>query len=136
MLGSQKYSMTHNIEQMITDYNFGLSYEEVAIKHGVSKRLVGKLLTNNVIPRPSKRKQVTHEIIAWATKEDRDTLIINLYKSGIGSYVISKKLQISKKTVLKILQDNGINRDNKYTTLDSSKINSLYSSGLSTAAIW
>lgn len=68
-------------------------------------------------------------------QETTENNIISLYKSGIGSYTISKQLGISKKSVLTVLKKNNIPRNNKYSKLDGNKIIDLYKSGKSTGQI-
>lgn len=125
-----------NIKDLIEMYNSGLSYEEIAVKIGMSKKWVINKLRGNVISRPAKRHQKAYEVIKWETKAERDELILALYRSGDGSITISHKLHITKKTALKVLNQHGvIDKSRTSLKLSPSEINRLYSIGLSSSEI-
>jgi len=99
-----------NIELLIAEYNDGSSYEEIGRAHNKSTAWVYKRLNGHVTSRPVIRKAVKHKIISWSTIVERNQLAIDLYRSGVNVYVISKRLQIAKKTIFRILSSIRIKR--------------------------
>lgn len=126
---------------MISLYNSGDSYDQIAQKIGKSARWVGVVLRSHITPRPrSQKKVVAVERIPWQTKAERDLLAIRLYQSGKGALTVSRQLGISKKTVFKILADNGIptDKNRRSGTLTEEQIQQaveLYDSGMSTSQV-
>lgn len=125
------------IKQWVNDYNNGLGYEEIGKKYGKSSSIIRKKLIGHVVSRPAKRNPVVYEQIPWTTKNERDKLIIRLYQNGDGAHVVSKKLDIGKRTVFRILKANNIETDKTrtYTKLDPIEVNKLYESEMSCSDI-
>ncbi len=127
--------------EIVKSYKSGMSLDEIAHKTGKSERWVRQKLIDAAIEmRPPVRKKVTHDIIQWTTKDDRDTLIVKMYKEGNGAYTISKKLNIGKRTVFRVLSSKGIQTDKnrKSSKLSEEQIKQaekLYVSGSSSVAV-
>ncbi len=70
--------------------------------------------------------------LTYKTIKDRDQIITSEYQKGIGSTSIARNLNISKRTVLRILKKNNIKCNNKYTKSRPSKqvVKEKYTSGI------
>lgn len=119
--------MAYELQDLINMYNSGMSYDNIAKTIGKSNKLISKLLKGHITPRLSIRKKVIHEQIMWETIDDRNKLIIELYTTkSCGSYIISKILNVDKKTVLRVLKINNISRNKQIGYLNKVEINKLY----------
>lgn len=125
--------MTDDIMTYINDYNAGLTYEKIANKYGKSKKWIMKLLKGKVTSRPSKQQPKILEIKTWDTIDERDKLIIELSKEH-GQATIAKILNITRSAVRGALKKHRI-PCRTISVLDSTVINELYDSGLSTSEI-
>lgn len=98
------------------------SIEEIGNIVGLSRKTIRKILVNNNVKLRSrsetlkitKKNNKVINTINYKSNCERDKIIIEQYNLGIGSYIISKSLNISKKTVLSVLKKNNISRNNKY----------------------
>lgn len=123
------------ITDMIAKYNSGMSYDQIAMAVGKSKKWVLNQLRGMVVPRPKARQPVVYDIIPWSTIAERDAIAVRLYQSGSGSHVISKKLGIDKKTVLRILHERSMVTTRTYHKYDIAQLEADYQSGQSLSII-
>lgn len=109
---------------------------------GFHRKTITKYIKlNGLEPNKAKPKVKTIEKITWRSIQDRDAFIMKFYEEGLGSHTIAQMLGISKKTVLRVLENNGIKRNNHYGPHNQKaekhkiKINELYDNGRSIESI-
>lgn len=122
--------------RIIKLYRDGKSVRQIEKEVGTSKKTISKILRLSGID-PTKRKYgpfptVVPDLIPWKTKEERNQLIEDLYQKGQSSIYISRALQISKKTVLRVLEKRGIDRRSVGLSKDQvDLLNQFYDAGSS-----
>lgn len=107
---------TTDIQTMCKLYKSGLTLREIGQKTGYHHKTVSKYLKKSgikIVRKPLKTK-LNPKVKHYQNKQMRDEEIIKQYLEGIGSPTIAKSLRIDKRTVLKVLKDNNIKRNNKY----------------------
>lgn len=132
------------INKAIQLYKANNKIRQIADKLGYHHKTISKYLKKSgiEIKNPGNTKSKPKLIIPNKIKDwHRDQQVIYLYKKNYSSIQIAKALEISKKTVLRILKKNNINRSNQYhIQKDSLKgkktvINKRYNSGESIKSI-
>lgn len=125
-------------------YNLPMSVTDIAKELLISKKTICKILKNNnvYIRTPSETLKLTKKLNKDITNvivnnvKERNKEIIKQYNNNIGCYTIAKSLNISKSTVLRVLKNNNIDRNNNYAKkVDCVTANKLYDNGISTVEI-
>jgi len=125
--------------QILKLYKDGVSVRKIGNMLELTHKTVSKYLKNNGIEIKQRNGgivPINPRKLFWATIEDRDKMICNMYKDGKSSIYIHRAIGVSKRTVLKVLKQNSIKiRPQKPIEINANEIKKLKSEGLSLAEI-